>query len=240
MISERRMLKLLCSTDFFWGSDITDAASYLVKSGCEGVVISTEPPHYFPSLLHRDKVRALRDFLRSSGVTVVVKSPETDVNIFSSNPYISEASQRSIEDSINLSLYLNADFTVVRPSCSPVRLNYGILMSKLQKLMSGVGRESYIALELAGEGSGDIARMLRDRRIGLIYVDGMSPEDLLRSERLVGLAIYFRASQPLKIIPGMKTNLPYLLIYPAERRMHRAEDFRRIVFKVKSWRDSLP
>ncbi len=231
-----RGLRLLCSTDFFWGSDICDSVSYLVRSGCEGVLISTEPPHYFPSILHRERVRALRDLIKDLGVTAAVRSPETDVNIFSSNPYISEASQRSIEDSISLSLYLNADFSVIRPSNTPISVNYGILLSKLQKILAGIGKDAYIALELIGGSYEDIPR-IRERRLGLIYVDGRSPLGLLRSDRLVGISIYFQESQPLRVIPGVRASTPYLLLYPSRRRMYKAEDFRRIVIKVKNWRE---
>jgi len=236
--ARRDGLRLLCSTEFFWGSDIGDASAHLIKIGCEGLIISTDPPHYFPSTLHRESVRALRDLINSLDVVVAVRSPETDVNIFSSNPYISEASIRSIEDSINLSLSLNADFSIIRPSNTAIPRNYGLVMSKLQRIFSGVGRNAYIALELIGEGALEISSMIRERRIGFVYVDGRSPEDLLRSDRVVCLSIYFK-SEPLRVIPGMRTSIPYLALYPRERGMHRADDVRRIVLKVKSWRESL-
>ncbi|MEM3928943.1 MAG: hypothetical protein QXX48_01500 [Candidatus Korarchaeum sp.] len=230
-------LRLLCSTEFFWGSDIGDAITYIVRSGCEGVLISTEPPHYFPSMLHRESVRTLRDLIRSLDVVVAVRSPETDVNLFSSNPYISEASQRSIEDSIGLSLYINADFSVIRPSNAPISINYGMFLSKMQKILSGVGRDAYIALELIGNNSEEIVPRIKDRRLGVIYVDGRSPEGLLKSDRLVGISMYFQGSQPLRVIPGMRASTPYLMLYPSQRRMHKAEDFKRIIAKVKNWRE---
>lgn len=233
----KRGLKLLCSTEFFWGSDIGDAITYIVRSGCEGVLISTEPPHYFPSMLHRESVRALRDLIRGLDVIVAVRSPETDVNLFSNNPYISEASQRSIEDSISLSLYINANFSVIRPLNVPISINYGVILSKIQKILSGIGRDAYIALELLVNNSEEIASRIRERRLGVIYVDGRSPEGLLKSDRLVGISMYFQGSQPLRVIPGMRASVPYLLLYPSQRKMHRTEDFRRIVAKVKNWRE---
>ncbi|MCS7102716.1 MAG: hypothetical protein NZ992_02400 [Candidatus Korarchaeum sp.] len=233
----KKGLRLLCSTEFFWGSDIGDAITYMVRSGCEGVLISTEPPHYFPSMLHRENIRTIRDLIRNLDITVAVRSPETDVNLFSSNPYISEASQRSIEDSINLSLYLNADFSVIRPSNNPVPANYSVFLSKLQRILAGIGRDAYIALELIGDNSEEIVSRIRERRLGVIYVDGRSSEGLLRSDRLVGISVYFHGSQPLRVIPGMRASTPYLLLYPSQRRMHRAEDFRRIVARVKNWRE---
>ncbi|RDD52778.1 MAG: hypothetical protein BA066_07865, partial [Candidatus Korarchaeota archaeon NZ13-K] len=200
----RKGLRLLCSTEFFWGSDVNDSVAYLVRCGCEGVLISTEPPYYFPSMLSRESVRSLRELIRELEVVVAVRSPETDVNLFSSNPYISEASQRCVEDSIRLSLYLNADFSVIRLSSPPSPVNYGLFASKLQKITSGIGRDSYVALELIGGDYEEITSRIKDRRLGIIYVDGMSPEGLLRSERLVGVSIYPHQSQPLRVIPGMR------------------------------------
>ncbi len=233
-------MRVLCSTEFLWGAELSETVRLLSKLGCEGFIISTEPPHYLPSMMHRSSILSLKSVLASIDTVVVVRSPETDVNLFSSNPYISEASIKSIEEAGKLAKILNADFTVIRPSSKPFSGNPVIAARKLQVLASRIGRDHYMAFELLGEGSANIADNLLDPRLGIIYVHGKSPHDLLNHRKLVGISMYvMEGKPPRKVIPGLKGETPYLIIYPSRRHLYDTKELRRIIIGTKSWRDSL-
>ncbi len=233
-------MRVLCSTEFLWGAELSETVMLLSKLGCEGFIISTEPPHYLPSMMHKSSMLSLKSVLSSIDAVVVVRSPETDINLFSSNPYISEASIRSIEEAGKLAKILNADFMIIRPSSKPFNGNPMIAVRKLQVLASKIGRDHYMAFELLGEGSVNIADNLLDPRLGIIYVYGMSPHDLINHRKLVGISMYITEGKPpRKVIPGLKGETPYLIIYPSRRHLYDTKELKRIIIGAKSWRDSL-
>lgn len=233
-------LRLLCSTDFLWGAEPPEVVRLLMRLGCEGLVLSTEPPHYLPSMMHRSSLSALKAALRDLDTIVAVRSPDTDVNIFSHNPHISEASIRSIGEAARLAYTLDADFLVIRPSYKPFKGNPAVAVRKLQIVISRIARDQYAAFELIGSNSVEIADQLMDKRLGAIYVHGMSPSGLLKHRKLVGISMYIaEGSPPKKVIPGLREDTPYLLLFPVERHLYSVEELRRLILRTKNWRNSL-
>ncbi len=234
-------IKVLCSTEFLWGVELSEAVKLLNKLGCEGLVISTEPPYYLPSTIHRSSLSSLKSTLEVLSTIVAVRSPEADVNLFSYNPYISEASAKSIEEASKLARIIDADFVIIRPSYRPFNSNPIIAAKKLQMISSRVGRGQYMAFELLGDNSSDIAdNLMDDPRMGVIYLHEMSSPKLLSHRKLVGLSIYVEEEKPpRKVIPGLRSEMPYILVYPRRRHLYNTDELRRIIIKAKNWRDSL-
>jgi len=233
-------LRLLCSTDFMWGAELPEIVRLLVKAGCEGVVVSTEPPHYLPSMLHRTVISYLRTVVRELDAIVAVRSPVSDVNVFSTNPHIAEASMKSIEEAVRLAYSINADFVIIRPSRDPYEGNPLVAARKLQALVTRMGRDQYAAFELIGSSSKEIADRLTDPRFGVVYIHGYTPSSMLAHRKLIGIAIPTSDRRPLhRVIPGLREDTPYLLLYPDERRMFETSSIRRIVLRAKNWRNSL-
>ncbi len=233
-------LKLLCSTDFMWGAELPEVIKLLVRAGCEGVVISTEPPHYLPSLLHRSVISSLRAVVKELDRIIAVRSPTSDVNVFSANPHIAEASMRSIEEAVRLTYSINADFVVIRPSHGPYEGSPLVAARKLQTLITRMGRDQYAAFELIGNNSKEIADRLTDPRLGVVYVYGRTPTSLLAHRKLVGVAVHVSDRRPLhRVIPGLREDTPYLFMYPDERRMFETTTIRRVILAAKNWRNNL-
>ncbi|MDK2373035.1 MAG: TIM barrel protein [Candidatus Korarchaeota archaeon] len=233
-------LRLLCSTDFMWGAELPEVVKLLVKSGCEGIVVSTEPPRYLPSLLHRSVISHLRTVLRELDTIVAVRSPVSDVNVFSTNPHIAEASIKSIEEAMRLAYSINADFLVIRPSQRPYEGNPLVAARKLQALVTRLDRDHYAAFELIGSNSKEIADRLADPRLGVVYIHEHTPASMLAHRKLVGVAVHTSDTRPLhRVIPGLREDTPYLLLYPDERRMFETAMIKRIVLRAKNWRNSL-
>ena len=232
-------LRLLCSTDFMWGAEIPEVIRLLIRAGCEGVMISTEPPHYLPSLVHRSSVSALRSVVRDLDVVVAVRAPIEDINVYSPNPHIANASVRSVEEAVRLGYSIGADFIIIRPSYRPYDGNPVVAARKLQALMSKMGRDQYAAFELIGGRSREIADRLSDPRLGIVYFHRESPPDLLSHRKLVGVSLRLSEATPLRIIPGLKGDTPSLLIHPERKRMHDTSAIRRMIVRTKSWRDGL-
>ncbi len=233
-------MRVLCSTEFLWGAELSEAVKLLNKIGCEGLVVSTEPPYYLPSMMHRSSLSSLKSTLESLNTVIAVRSPESDVNLFSYNPYISEASTKSIEDAAKLARIIDADFIIVRPSSRPFNGNPMIAAKKLQAISSRIGRNQYIAFELIGDNSPSIADNLTDPKLGIIYLHEISSPKLVSHRKLVGISIHVEEGRPpRKVIPGLRSEVPYILIYPSKRHMYNTDDLRRLVIKTKNWRDSL-
>lgn len=232
-------LILLCSTDFLWGAELPDIVRLLARSGCEGVVISTDPPYYLPSLLHRSVTPYLRSISRESDIVIAVRSPSIDVNLFSANPYIAEATIKSIEEGIKLAHSIAADFVIIRPSSSPQDENPSLASRKLQVIVSRLFRDQYAAFELIGSNSKEIADGLMNPKLGVVYIHGSSPRELLAHRKLVGVAVHISEDEPLRVIPGLRGDTPYLLLYPDERKMFKGDELGRMILKAKNWRDNL-
>lgn len=232
-------LVLLCSTDFMWGVELPEIARLLARSGCEGIVISTDPPYYLPSKLHRSVISQLRSVVEELDIITAVRSPSIDVNLYSENPYIVEATIKSIEEGIKLAHFITADFVIISPSSRPLDGNPSLASRKLQMVSSRLSRDQYAAFELTGSSSKEIADRLMSPRLGVIYIHGSSPRELLAHRKLVGVAVHVSEDRSLRIIPGLRVDTPYLLIYPDRRRMFNGDVLRRIIIKAKNWRDSL-
>ncbi len=233
-------LRLLCSTDFMWGAELPEIIKLLIRAGCEGVVISTEPPHYLPSLLHRSVISSLRAVVKELDSVIAVRSPVTDVNVFSANPHIAEASMKSVEEAVRLAYSVNADFVVIRPSHEPYEGSPLVAARKLQALITRMDRDQYAAFELIGNGSKEIADRLSDPRLGVVYVHGRTPTSVLDHRKLVGVAVHVSDRRPLhRVIPGLREDTPYLFLYPDERRMFETTAIRRMILTAKNWRNNL-
>ncbi len=233
-------MRLLCSTEFLWGAELSEAVRLLNRLGCEGLIISTEPPNYLPSMMHKSSLSSLKSALEILDTIVAVRSPEADVNLFSYNPYISEASVRSIEEASKIARIINADFIITRPSSRPFNGNPVIAAKKLQAISSRVGRDQYMAFELFGDSSLGIADNLMDSRLGVIYLHEMTPHKLLSHRKLVGISMYVEEGKPpRKVIPGLRSEMPYIFIYPSRRHLYSTDELKRIIIKVKNWRDSI-
>ncbi len=220
---------ILCSTDFFWGTEPVDLINFLRKSGCDGIILSTEPPHYFPPNMNKATLLELRALLKRFEGIVTVRAPTTDVNMFSKNPYVAKASLQSILEGINLAAKLDPDFVIVRPSYRPVEMSpYNT--HKLKSLIQRIPRSMYVAFELFNSPE-DLS--IFDERTALISVAGYRPA----RRRVVGVAYEVEGPEEMRLIPGI-TSLKYMLLYP-KRRLMDPDFLKKIVVRARELRERI-
>ncbi len=221
---------ILCSTDFFWGAEPIDLLNFLRKSGCDGLILSTEPPHYFPSNVNRTTLVELKALLKRFEGIVAIRAPTTDVNMFSRNPYVAKASLQSIMEGISLAAKLDPDFVIVRPSYRPVEMSpYNI--HKLRSLIQKIPRSMYVAFELFNPPE-DLS--IFDERTALISVSGYRPA----KHRVVGVAYEVESPEEMRLIPGVMS-LKYMLLYPRRRELISSDSLRKIVMRAKELRERI-
>ncbi len=226
----RSKVTILCSTDFFWGAEPVDLINFLRRSGCEGVILSTEPPHYFPTNMTRTTLLELRALLSRFEGVVAIRTPTTDVNMFSRNPYVAKASLQSIMEGISLASKLNPDFVIIRPSYRPVEMS-SYNLHKLKSLMQKIPRNMYAAFELLNPPEDT---SVFDERTALISVAGYRHA----KQRVVGIAYEVEGPEDMRLIPGM-VNVRYILLYPRKRGLMDSNTLKKVVMRARELRERI-